>query len=268
MRIILFALLFSCLQGIAQTSYNKFQWQATPTLHKIDEAFLTEAAVIVLENKMMEYVVEKDGFYAYKTMHRIVHINNDKGIEYFNKIYLPFDEGLQMTDVRARTILPNGKIIQFDQSNIKDLKEDDRNYKIFALDGLTKGCEIEFYYTIKKYPSFFGREMISSQTPVMKSHFELISPEHLRFEAKAYNNLPPLKDSTFNGKRYISLDAEKIKGEEEEKYSMYEASLKRLEYKLCYNDAQKSSLRMFTWNELAKKAFEIYTVAPEKQLKK
>ena len=140
MRIILFALLFSCLQGIAQTSYNKFQWQATPTLHKIDEAFLTEAAVIVLENKMMEYVVEKDGFYAYKTMHRIVHINNDKGIEYFNKIYLPFDEGLQMTDVRARTILPNGKIMQFDQSNIKDLKEDDRNYKIFAVDGLRKDC--------------------------------------------------------------------------------------------------------------------------------
>ena len=268
MRIILFTLLLSCLQGIAQPSYNKFQWQATPTLHKIDEGFLNEAAVIVAEDKVMEYVVEKDGFYAYKTMHRIAHINNDKGIEYFNKIYLPFDEGLQMMDVKARTILPNGKIIQFDQTNIKDLKEGDRTYKIFALDGLTKGCEIEYYYTIKKYPSFFGREMVSSQIPVMKSHFELISPEHLRFEAKAYNNLPPLKDSSFNGKRYTTMSAEKIKGEEEEKYSMYEANLKRIEYKLCYNDAQKTGLRMFTWNELAKKAFEIYTVAPEKQLKK
>lgn len=268
MRIILFGLLLSCLQTIAQGGHNKFQWQAAPALHKVDEAFASEAAVVVEENKITEYVVEKDGFYSYKTMHRIVHINNDKGIEYFNKVYLPFDEGIQMTDVRARTILPDGKIIQLDQSNIKDLKENDRNYKIFALDGLTNGCEIEYYYTIKKYPSYFGREMFSSQIPVMKSHFELVSPAHLRFEAKGYNNLPALKDSTFNGKRYIRMDAEKIKGEEEEKYSMYEANLKRIEYKLCYNDAQKSSLRMFTWNELAKKAYELYTTAPEKQLKK
>src|SRR5687768_1175005 len=176
MRFLLFALLLSSLSSSAQNSYNKFQWAATPTLHKVDEAFSNEAAVIVSENKIMEYAVEKDGFYSYKTMHRIVHINNDKGIEYFNKIYLPFDEGIQMTDVKARTILPDGKIMELDEKNIKDLKEEERVYKIFALDGLTKGCEVEYYYTLKKYPSFFGREIISSGIPVMKGHFELIAP--------------------------------------------------------------------------------------------
>ena len=182
MRFLLFAFLLISLHGLSQSGYNKFQWEATPTLHKIDEAFAAEGAVVVSENKIVEYTVEKDGFYIYKTMHRIVHINNDKGIESFNKIYLPFDEGIQVADVRARTILPDGKVINFDKNNIKDLKEDDRSFKIFALDGLTKGCEIEYYYTLKKYPSFFGREILSSQIPVMQTHFELVAPKHLKFE--------------------------------------------------------------------------------------
>src|SRR5215216_3619242 len=140
MRLLFFVLLLASVPAFAQNGYNKFQWETTPTLHKIDESFASEGAVVVTETKIVEYTVEKDGFYTYKTMHRIVHINNDKGIEYFNKIYLPFDEGIQMAEVKARTILPDGKIIQFDKNNIKDLQEDDRNYKIFALDGLTKGC--------------------------------------------------------------------------------------------------------------------------------
>src|SRR5215217_3026190 len=232
-KLLLISLSFYSCICLGQVTYNKFQWQEKPALHSIGKENQEAAAVFVADDRIAEYGFEKNELYLYRTMHRIIHINNDKGIESFNKIYLPFDEGIEMADVKARTILPDGKIIQFDKNNIKDLKEDDRNYKIFALDGLTKGCEVEYYYTLKKYPSYFGREMLSSQIPVMKSHFELVTPEHLKFEAKGYNNLPSVKDSTANGKRYLTIDAQKLSGEEEEKYSMYEANLKRVEYKLC-----------------------------------
>lgn len=256
------------LAAQAQQDYTKFQWKNNPSLHQINSKYAEDAAVYISEKKVVEYVIEKDGFYAYKTTHRIIHINNDKGIEYFNKVYLSFDEAIQVVDVKARTILPGGKVIVFDEKNIKDLQEDERTYKIFAIDGLTKGCEVEYYYTTKNYPSFFGREMISTGVPVMKSRFELITPGHLFFDAKTYNGLPPCKDTINNEKRHLYFDAENLDASAEEKYSMETANLKRVEYKLSYNKAKNENERMFTWNELAKKAHEIYTSASEKELKR
>ena len=256
------------LLTVAQSTYNKLEWKTTPALHTVNSGFANEAATFVLDKKMIEYAIEKDGFFMYKTVHRIIHINNDKGIEMFNKVYLPYNEGLQMMDVKARTVLPGGKVIQFNEKNIKEIKEDDNVYKIFALDGLVKGCEVEYYYTLKTYPSFFGREILSSRIPVMKSHFELVAPEHLIFEAKSYNNLPAAKDTTYGEKRYVRLEAENLAANHEEKYAMFDANLKRVEYKLCYNTAKNAKERLFTWNELAKKAYDIYTIISEKEAKK
>ena len=55
---------------------------------------------------------------------------------------------------------------------------------------------------------------------------------------------------------------------EEEPYSMFQANLKRVEYKLCYNKARNEKERLFTWNELAKKAYDIYSNITDKEQKK
>jgi hypothetical protein len=54
-------------------------------------------------------------------------------------------------------------------------------------------------------------------------------------------------------------------GLEEEKYAAYVANLKRVEYKLSYNDAAHKGVRLFTWNELAKRIYSIYTEATDKE---
>ncbi|HEX2532589.1 MAG TPA: hypothetical protein VHK69_02570, partial [Chitinophagaceae bacterium] len=151
---------------------------------------------------------------------------------------------------------------------IKDLKEEDREYKIFALDGLTKGCQVEYHYTVKKYPAFFGREIIASNFPVMKSRFDLITPGHLHFETKSFNNLPACKDTLIGEKRALYVEAEGLDASEEEKYSMFDASLKRVEYKLSFNKASADKTRLFTWNELARKAYALYTDVSEKERKR
>lgn len=263
-----FLLIASAVFLHAQTSYNKFQWQAKPVLHTVDKAFEDDGAVYITDERINEYIIEKDGFFLYRTMHRIVHINNDRGIESFNRIYLPFNEGIEMMDVKARTILPNGKIIELDKNNVKDWKEEDAEYKIFALDGLTKGCEVEYYFTLKKNPSLFGREILSSGIPVMKAHFELVTPKHLTFETKSFNDLPDSKDTTIADKKYLTIDDSNINGAKEEKYSMYQANLKRVEYKLSYNTDKNAQERMFTWNELAKKAYAICTDISDKDYKR
>ena len=197
-----------------------------------------------------------------------MHINDDKGIENWNKIYLPFNEALDMPDVKARTILPSGKILELDKKNIKDIKDENGEYKIFALDGLTRGCEVEFYFTIKINASFFGREVMSSGIPAEKAHFELIAPQHLVFEARSYNGLPAATDTTYGEKRYLVINAENIKDAQDEKYSMYKASLQRVEYKISYNRGKNAKERLFTWDELAKKAYQIYNDIGDKDAKK
>ena len=256
--------------ALSQTSsYTKVTWDAKPAIHTITEKFRDDAAVFVMEKRRSEFVIEKDGFYMYKTTHRIVHVNNDQGIESFNRVYLPFDEGLDMVDVKARTILPNGKIIELDKTNIKDYKDDDgRTYKIFALEGLEKGCEVEYYYTQKKYPDFFGKDVFSFKLPVMRADFELITPQHLVFECKSYNKFPEGRDTVIDEKRYIDIVDTNIPAAEDEKYTMYRANLRRVEYKLCYNLAKNAKERLFTWNEMAKKAFTIYTTITDKESKK
>ncbi|HEU4471472.1 MAG TPA: DUF3857 domain-containing protein [Flavisolibacter sp.] len=269
MRYLAFLLLLLSQQsGFAQTTYQKFQWQARPTIQKVSKEFENEAAVYMIDERINEYIVEKDGLYFYHTVHKIVHINNDKGIENFNKIYLPSGEGVTMVDVKARTILPDGKIIELDKQNIKDLKEDDNEYKIFAMDGLTKGCDVEYYFTLRQEPSFFGREVIGSGLPVAKARFELITPAFLLFETKSFNQLPESKLSEEQEKRHHIIEDQNIAGMEEEGYSMYRASLKRVEFKLCYNKSRDPKNRLFTWNELAKKLHDIYTGINDKEKKK
>jgi hypothetical protein len=59
-----------------------------------------------------------------------------------------------------------------------------------------------------------------------------------------------------------------IDADSEEKYSMSDANIKRVEFKLSYNQAQAAKERIFTWNELAKKVFTIHNTVSEKETKR
>ncbi|MBS1504649.1 MAG: DUF3857 domain-containing protein, partial [Bacteroidetes bacterium] len=202
----------------------------------------------------------------YYSTHRLIHINDDRGIEGFNKIYLNIAENSDIVEIKARTIMPGGKIIELDKSNIKDIKEDDGNvYKIFAMEGLEKGCEIEYYYTFKRPTSFFGREIVQESVPVLKSSFKILAPARLKFDIKPYNCTAAVSDTVINDNRIMQCELGEAPGAEEEKYSTYVANLRRVEYKLSYNDATAKGERLFTWNELAKRVYGIYTYTTDKE---
>jgi hypothetical protein len=267
-KILIAFLLLCCSLAHSQTNIKRFAWKSAPVLHTVPQQFKEAAAVLIEDDRLIEYSFEKEELFFFKTLHRIVHINNDRGIESFNKIYLPFQEGTVMVDVKARTILPNGKIIELNKNNIKEITDDDGTYKIFAMDGLTIGCEVEFYYTIKTGSSFFGTEILSSSLPVMKAGFDLIAPDHLVFETMSFNGLASAKDTVIGEKRYSSIRDYNLKGMDEEKYSYYQANLKRVEYKLAYNTAKPVRERLFSWTELAKRVHSIYNITNDKENKK
>jgi len=244
------------------------KWESAPALHKLDSKYDDESAVILLDKRRIEYIDENKELVTYRTLHKIVHINSDNGIESFNRIYLPVSDNKDIVSIKARTILPGGKIIEVSSENIKDLKDDDQLYKIFAMEGLVKGCEVEFYYTYKKNTSYFGRENIQGPFPVIDAKVEIVCPARLIYDMRAYNTSSKPVDTVLDEKRFISFTAKNIAGVEEEKYSAFEANLLRCEYKLSYNVSRSKNEKLFTWDELAKRAYSRYTTCTEKELKK
>ncbi|MDR3693514.1 DUF3857 domain-containing protein [Mucilaginibacter sp.] len=249
---------------------EKETWSAKPKINMLDNKYSKESAVIIYDSRRVEFADQaKEDIAEYYTIHKIIHINDDRGIEDFNKIYLGISEKSDIVDIKARTLLPGGKTIELDQSNIKDLKEQDGNvYKIFAMEGLEKGCEIEYFYTYKKPATFFGREVLQSLFPVLESRFQIIAPKRLKFEIKPYNFSTAASDTVINDKRFAQVNLKAMSGVEEEKYASYDANLMRVEFKLSYNDATRNGERLFTWNELAKRVFSIYTLYTDKEVSK
>jgi len=244
-------------------------WNDKPALHSIDKKYQQESAVILLDSRRIEYIDDTKGnVISYKTQHKIIHVNDDKGIEAFNKIYLPVSDNADLLAVKARTILPDGKVIELDKSNIKDLKEDDRQYKIFALEGLQKGCEVEYYYTYSREANFFGREIIQVHMPVIAAQFCILSPLRLSFETKTFNNPARQADTVINDKRRVTVDLYDLPGADDEKYASYTANMARVEFKLSYNASKNKTERLFTWDELAKRVYANYSSFTAKELKK
>lgn len=243
------------------------KWADKPSIHSLDNKYSKESAVIISDVRRVEYVDgAKDEMAQYYTLHKIIHINDDAAIENFNKIYLGFNEKADVVDVKARTILPNGKVFELNKDNIKDIKEKDGSiYKIFAMDGLEKGCEVEYTYTFKRPLSYMGREVVQTAIPVEAATFQVICPDRLRFDLKSFNFDQTATDTVINNKRIAEFKLKSLPAVDEEKYSAYAANLDRIEYKLSYNDAARKGIRLFTWNDLAKRVYGAYTDYNEKE---
>jgi hypothetical protein len=249
--------------------YTPEQWDAKPVVQKPAADFNKESAVYLLDKRRIEFAIEKDGLACYYTLHKIIYVNDDKGIETFNKIYLPVRENSDLLDVKARGVQPDGSFKELNRNNIKDYKDEEGNaYKIFAVEGLTKGSMVEYFYTFKRGPQFFGQETFQSRLPVQKAVFMLASPDHLVYEARPYNNFGKVRDTTVAGKNFLYYTDENVAGVEEEKYTMYRAALKRVEYKLSYNKGRSENERLFSWSELAKSIYKRITTLSKSEQKK
>jgi hypothetical protein len=268
--IISFAAIVSALTVYGQTPDIQHEtWSDKPAVTALDSKYSKEAAVIIFDKQRIEYADDaKKEVREFYTLHRLIHIIDDRGIEGFNKIYLPINENGDLVDVKARTVLPGGKIIELDKSNIKDITDKDGNtYKIFALDGLEKGCEVEYFYTIERPTSYFGREIMQESIPIQHTSFQIAGPARLNFELKPYNFSVKTTDTVMGEKRIAGCEVGETAGAEEEKYAYQDVNLRRVEYKLSYNSSKGKDERLFTWNELAKRIFDIYTFYNEKEIK-
>lgn len=244
-------------------------WAASPRIHPIPNRYAKESAVILIDKRRIEYVdLDSNKMEEYRTVHRIIHVTDDKGIESFNKVYLSYTDTSDIVDMQARAILPNGAVKEVDKRSMKDFKDEDRRtYKIFAMEGLEKGSEVEFFYTTKRNFDFFGGETLQGAFPILDAQLEVLCPQRLIFQMKGDNCALQVSDTTMSGKRTFATSLSDIPGADKEKYSAYQANLRQVEYRLSYNAANGNQhIRLNTWNLLAKRIHESYESFTEKEL--
>ncbi len=269
-RLSLVCLLLASFAAAQQPAIKHEQWAENPVLHTMADRYKNESAVVLLDKRMIEFVdMNTDKMEEYRTFHRIVHINDDKGLESFNKIYLGFNDSNDIVEMRARTILPNGSVVNVRREDMKDYQEEKGSrYKIFAMEGLEKGSEVEYFYTVRRGTEFFGRETIQGKFPIAESEIDVLCPARLIFQFKGYNCEAGVNtDTSMPGKSLFSAKLKDIPGAEEEKYAAYKANLQRVEYRLSYNKANGNEhVRLNTWNLLAQRLYEKYEIFTDKEL--
>ena len=239
----LFLLAFNPILAQNQPFYTMYDWVNNP---KFSVESDTEEEILEIKNKVItEFAYDSKGaLVEYSLEHRVIWLNSDPAIESFNKIYLPYSSSSVLEVSKARVIIPTGKVLELDESDIKTAQDEEtgRQYKYFAFSGVEKGSFIEYFYVERKDPDYNGaRVFLQSQIEKKEVSFDLYSPENLVFEFQSLNDLPEMVlDTLTEGKLHWKVKLDSMKKLEEEELSAYNASRASVVYKLDHNLANNT----------------------------
>jgi len=257
----LLALSIASLQVFGQEpEYKKFEFDTLFNKKTFPEKVKNEFPCITLkEAETVEYIVEGQEVSEYETIHRKSLVLSDKGVEYFNRVYIPTSQTIDIVDLKARAISPNGKITNFDKTNIKEVEnlEDKGAYKIFAIEGIEKGSIVELLYTLKQNVGSNGKYVFQEDFPVLNASFSLVMSDKLIFNAKAYNQPFKMTDDSIGKKHVIRFSIDSLPPLRNEKYASYRANKARVEYAFSYN-AGNSTTPTNTWAAAAKALYDAF----------
>jgi hypothetical protein len=239
---------------------GEYKWDEQRSRFKLsaDEEKLPE--LMISNHVLYEYTFDNDDFVMYSTHHKIIYVNSNEAIQKHNRIYISMNSTLALTTVKARAINKAGKAVYFDETNLKEIKEEESGnaYRIFAMEGVEIGSEIEYFYTRKMVGDIFNREFMQFDVPVKTTSMKLTSPRHLKFDFKTYNGLPDVKQATDTTQNVYEVSATNVDAAKEEPFANLTANRKRIEYKLAYNTA-RSKARLNTWADASRRFYEILT---------
>jgi hypothetical protein len=245
-----------------------YDWNLKPILHAVPEQYKKESAIFILDMRHIKYVPDeaKNEIWVHRTLHRIIRLLDDKGVELFNTMTVGAAAGAEIINIKARTVKKDGTVHPLDKGSIKT--NTDQNGMLqyhVAFEGVAPGDEVEIYYTEKRGFAVFGSEIMQFGLPVAKSKFRLETPEYLVYQTKGYNSFPTATDTLIESTRYYNAEQSNIDGREEEPYSDVMPNVQRLEYKLLFSGESNSPL--YTWNDLAKRIYELNYTFDDKEQK-
>jgi len=252
-------ILFITSNSLAQTApfYEGYNWETNPS-YNIEES---DKDMVAIKDKIVtEFYFEDQNLTEYYLEHKILWLNSDDRIEEYNKIYLAFSNKTSLKVSKARVIKKTGEIIELDESKILSAENEEtgRKYNYFALEGLQKGSIVEYYYVIKRRPTYQGARVdIQNDYNKKAVEFDLYAPSNLLFTFKSFNlNSTVTKDETSTEKMHWQLAIKDVVGIDKEEQSPYRAALGYVMYKLHQNTA--NNIIITSYNEVAQNLFAFY----------
>ncbi len=246
-----------CISQISKGStilsfeHKNYTWQNHRELVKLTAKESLQPAMILKDMRIIEYFYDDSHeLKAIETIHKIIRVNTIDAISMFNKVFIPIDNTLTIIALKARFISATGKITELNYQNIKDLENISHGtYKIFAIEGVEIGGEIEYYYSLEQKPRLFGREMLQSNLPIKDMQFEIITPKSLVFEAKSYNSILAITThEKYENKNAMSVFMANIPAIDKLNYETNHAG--RVDFKLSFY-VENPTRKIFTWNSAA-----------------
>jgi hypothetical protein len=243
---------------LASASLPAYEWEQDRKRYELTAAELAMPELIIKDHTQFDYVLDNSQFLMYSTEHRIIYVNNNEAIQKHNRIYISMRNTIELTGFKARTISKAGKVILFDKNNMKELKNEESgsSMRIFAIEGIELGSEIEYYFTRKMSSSLFESAVLQTDVQIKKASFVLSCPGHLRFDFRSYHGFPEVKTDTVDTRYVYSASMADVPPLKEEPFSFYHANLKKIEFKLAYNTG-RSHARLYTWDDAAKTFYNV-----------
>jgi hypothetical protein len=260
-KIILLFLLPLSLSG-QDIQYRYTAWDAGFSYPGFTASELAEPFVILKDQRAAEYIFdESKELQKFESIHKRVLVNSDNAVNQFNKYRISLTNTKRLVEFRARTIKPDGTVIEVQESDMKSIEDYDEfgPYKIFTFEGVEKGDVVELFYTLEKEIQLYGRYTLQTSGIVKEARLEIISPSNLLFAAKGYNIDFQITDTVIEDKNYIIVVKDSIPALFEEKYANYSANQARVEY-IFHENTNLKSTSYHTWASAAQRYYEvIYT---------
>lgn len=232
------------------------QWGKHPGIYSLQDSELKEPAVVITDNRgdFLEVIQYNNSnvVFNYRMYYKRIHLNDDRGVESFNKIYLGVNNKIDLVDLRAHAIAPNGKITkEFDENDMKITEEEGKKYLILAIDGAEKGGEIEYFYIIRRNMSEYGSINIQGSTYIRNFGYTMRVPQKVEYILKGYNGCPEVENSKKGEYNIYEVKTSKVPVLAKEEYQSYDASLMRIEYVFAYLES-KGRQRFNTFADFSK----------------
>ncbi|TVQ10231.1 MAG: DUF3857 domain-containing protein [Bacteroidetes bacterium] len=260
---VLIALLICLLpvhKSFTQEIPANFVWSENPGFSNIPEEYQNENVVGIFLYEKYEYYHNSEGELQHKhSLHRRFRLNDSESVNSFNKISVSLSNVLEVTEIKARVIKPDGRLIEFDKNNIKEITDEEsgNNFKIFAIDGIETGDEIEYLIVKDVVGGTFGRAFFQFAYPVQNASFELITPSNLIYAAKGYNGFPdPVLSEMEDGRNRLFSEKENITALKDVEYAYFHPRRARIEFKLEHN-LLIGRAKLLTWNDAAQRVYDI-----------
>jgi hypothetical protein len=265
-KLILVALTLLSIRSFATAGYP-YEWEKNRSRYTLTAQEEKMAEIILKDHIEYAYTFENDQFLMYTIVHRIVRVNNAEAIQRHNRITISLAKTIELVEVKARSINPQNKVVTLDKGSLKEVKEEgsENGEKIFAVEGVEAGSEIEYYFIRKMSSILYSSVFLQMDVPIRKVSFTLRCPKHLEFDLKVYNGQDQAKKSSTETENVYEVALENLPALRDEPFAYYRAAKARVEFKLAYNTA-KSKARLYTWDEAAKDFYTpIYKVEKEEE---